>query len=288
MGNFHEALLDYEQSWRLSSPDQDQETLRRYGIHNGVALRCSFSQALACTGHGGRAKQLLSEVEPLARSANVPATLGFALSSIASSYQIGRFQDAKEFATNALEEVSRYQLVAWSSSLMCTVAALLMEEGDFEAAEPLLKDGINYRRSNMGLIFVPYHLTLRATCLYALGRDGQGQKVEDEAMEMLKHGTEQWSTADIHRLLAVAGFKRDGKLSRAVKRLEKSIHIAREQGAIFWELRAINSLADLLMQSDPERALQEVTQVIDRYPQDGHGMADFQDALQIQEQLNGQ
>jgi tetratricopeptide (TPR) repeat protein len=291
-GDISASIPDYERSLVLYDPSQDLETMRRYGISSDLALRCSFSQALALAGLGSRVDNLLSGVEEKAIKLNFPPSLGFALSSMAATYQIGRWSGAQAFAAHALEVAQNYQLVAWVSSLLSTLGGTMYdswlrgETVDLKEAAELISRGINYRRENRGLIFLPYHLAMNAATLIADKQHAQAQLVERDMIEMIENGSEQWSSAECQRVLAMAHYMENGDHDAAIDRLNKSIALAERQEARLWQLRSTSSLAQVLHDAGrTDQATSALTRVIQNYPLEGHQTTDFYQANELLSQL---
>lgn len=287
-GRFAAALQEFERSLTFYDPGRDKETMQRYGIHNGIAARCSTAFALTGSGLGGRAGTLLDGLVQAARDLKVPATLGFALFSMASIYQVGRWPNSRAFALQALQVTEDYQLVSWAANLQCVVGGVMLEEGEFSEAAEFLVKGIAARRKIGGHTFMAHNLAQYAACLLALGRPAAADKAEQEALSMLENGSEQWPAAEIHRLLAQAHFQSDGQREVAIERLERAIKIAREQTAVLFELRATVTLAEILSESGATEQAKAILQpVVQAYPGDGHSMADYVCASELLTRISG-
>jgi predicted ATPase len=126
----------------------------------------------------------------------------------------------------------------------------------------------------------------------AEGLAGLGQSIEalatiDRALAWANRGGERWFVAELVRtkgelLLHEAG---DQSISAAERCFSEALDVAREQGALSWELRAAMSLARLRnWQNRPDDAQRVLAPVYDRFTE-GFVTADLRSARAMLESL---
>ena len=121
-------------------------------------------------------------------------------------------------------------------------------------------------------------LRCEAEVLGATGQIARGLVSVEAGLAYAEQHQELWCVADLHRtkgelLLLQAS---PGARERAERQFLKAIEVAREQGALAWELRAAMSLARL-WQTDSVRARAVLAPVFDRFSE-GFGTADLRAA----------
>jgi predicted ATPase len=106
---------------------------------------------------------------------------------------------------------------------------------------------------------LPYFLTVHAEMLASAGRADEALGRVEVALAECAASKQSWCTAEIHRVRGtILGRPDEACLPLAEAELRMACEIARNQGAVAWERRAVSSLADLWMRSgraDEARAL---------------------------------
>jgi predicted ATPase len=91
---------------------------------------------------------------------------------------------------------------------------------------------------------IPLYRGVLAKACHAMGEVRQALHLLDEVLDRAERTGERWFEAELHRLKGeVLMSKRDG--AEAEGSLQRAVHVAREQSAKMWELRAATSLARL-------------------------------------------
>ena len=110
-------------------------------------------------------------------------------------------------------------------------------------------------------------------CEYALalseaGRLAEAEQAAAQALARIEHNDELWYAAELSRVRGELAVRR-GEFAAARHRLGEAIAIAREQGALAWELRAATSLARLCRDTGEEGAAEAM--LIDVLRRGGEG-----------------
>jgi predicted ATPase len=120
----------------------------------------------------------------------------------------------------------------------------LAEGGQTTEGIALLRAGVAAYRASGAVNWVPFFLTLLADAEGMAKQRDQGLEHLAEAERLIAETEERWAEAELHRVrgeLLRAGHDAAG----AERCFSRAIHIAQQQSAKFWELRAATSLARL-------------------------------------------
>jgi predicted ATPase len=221
-----------------------------FGGHDaGVCARVFGARALALRGAGSAANSMCDEAVHLAREADHPFTLAFALMHGAAvketcrNAQVGRAY--AEEATRLSAERNLRLMHAWASGFL---GWSLVELGDARAGLGLLDEATRSARAIGALMFLPHLLGLRVHALAANGLEAEALATVDDALMIGRRTGERFYAAELHR---IRGERRLAhRTSAAARRLaEQDFHtaqrIAEEAGAHLLAWRAAVSLARL-------------------------------------------
>ncbi len=147
----------------------------------------------------------------------------------------------------AFDLAARHALERWNVWAQCFEGILLIKRGENRAGSRLLHSGVDRLREPA----VHHQLSLLLAELAAgLGGAGQiadGLVVVDKALTRAEQTEAAWYLAELLRTKGELHLLE--RLPTSVETAEKCFHraldVARDQGALFWELRAAMSLARL-------------------------------------------
>ena len=140
-------------------------------------------------------------------------------------------------------------------------------------------------RAKWDKFVVPYNLGTLARAVAAAGRSDAALSVIAEALAL--DTDECWSEAELQRLdgeirLTVGGA---GAASDAEACFERSLDIARRQGARSWELRTVTSLAGLWRDQGKRQQAHDLLAPVYGWFTEGFDTADLKDARAMLEEL---
>jgi class 3 adenylate cyclase/predicted ATPase len=172
----------------------------------------------------------------------------------------------------------------------------LADGGQVEAGVAEIRRGLADYGATGARMWSPYFLGLLAEVLGRAGRVGGGLKAVDDALSLVERTGVRWIEADLHRLrgeLLAAGA--EPRLLEAEACFRRALAVAREQGALMWELRAATSLARSLARSLGERPVGDqggrrreirdlLASVLGRFTE-GFDAPDLRDARAVMEEL---
>jgi len=136
--------------------------------------------------------------------------------------------------------------------------------GSAEAVDEI-EGGLEAFRSTGAEIVAPFFETLRAELLLERQRTDEAIAVLEDARTRIARWGERWQEAEVWRVEGKAHAARNDEPSAVEARFLQGLDIAREQGALGWELRAATDLASYLCQQGrPDDARAVVAPVLER------------------------
>ena len=134
----------------------------------------------------------------------------------------------------------------WRLVAHCLEGKLLIQRGEFESGSVLLRTALDTCERSGWTICYPEFLGALAEGLAGLGHFNEALATIDRALARADRGGERWFVAELLRnkgeLLLHGG---DQSISAAERCFADALEVAREQGALSWELRAALSFARL-------------------------------------------
>lgn len=237
-------------------------------IDKQVSMRIILARISWLEGRAEEARRIASEAIEAAESdspASVCHVLGFAAAPIA--FWCGDHVSAREF-TEQLAEVSRLHIFArWQRLAMCyqRSLALLTHSTDTSKNELLIQpDPIGLLQRDL----------LSTICDYW---------VDSAILGRAERGLCGWCTSELLRVGGVIVQREGGAGAGAAaeSRFRAALQIARDQGALAYELRSALSLSRLLLQQGRRpQAKVELATVFERF-QEGHETADLRAATAL-------
>jgi predicted ATPase len=167
----------------------------------------------------------------------------------------------------------------------CLEAALLIERREFEAGTALMVTTLDAGTNSGWLGRFTEYLGILAQGIAGLGQIGIALATVDQALARADRGAERWYVAELLRIKGELLIQEATaqSVSAAEDCFVGAIDVAREQGALFWELRAAMSLARLRVTQDRHYdARQVLSPVYDRFTE-GFETADLRCARAILE-----
>jgi predicted ATPase len=214
-----------------------------------VAARRVLAPILWLQGFADQAMRMVEEAVADAVSINHALTLCNLVGQSACplAFLVGDLDAADRFTALLIEQADRHSLGVWQAYGSCFEGMLLIRRGDFAAGVARLRAASDELRQTG---FTQYQTPCLAALAEGLGGAGQaasGLAVIDEGLARAEETEERWCLAELLRikgelLLQQAG---DQSVAAAEDCFASALDMAREQGALSWELRAASSLARL-------------------------------------------
>ncbi len=195
----------------------------------------------------------------------------------------GDFVGAERAVAMLLDLATRHNATYWRNVGRCLEAKLLIMRGEHGAGAILLRAALDTCNGTGWTMSAPEFLGVLAGARTALGEHGDALTLIDEALARADDGGERWYFPELLRIkgeLLLHGAD-DRSLAAAEACLGRAIDVAGEQGALFWELRAVLSLARLRMRQDrAEEARELLAPVYARFGE-GFETADLRAAREL-------
>jgi predicted ATPase len=186
-----------------------------------------------------------------------------------------------------IEVADRSNAAFWKILGRCLQGKLLIMRAEFSAGAALLRSEFDASERSGWAIWQPEYMGALAEGLAGLGRLSEALAAVDQALAKADAGGERYYVPELLRikgelLLRDTG---DGCVAAAENCFDRALAVAREQDALFWELRGALSLARLRTRQDrPDEARQILAPVYDRFTE-GFETADLRAARAMLESL---
>jgi predicted ATPase/DNA-binding winged helix-turn-helix (wHTH) protein len=281
-GDQAEARRYLERVVDLYIPPSDQRHAMWFQHDQRIVARLMLARVLCLQGFVDQAKRnaqaSLEDAQATDQTLTLRYVLGWAVCPI--SLLTGDFAAAEQSIAMMIDLATRRHLPFWNTVARSLEGTLLIKRGAFATGSALLRtalDKISYADLR-GVL---------AEGLAGVGRLGAALATIDEALEQLDRTGEHWCLAELLRikgelLLEEAG---DQSVLAAGGCFRRALDVARQQGALFWELRAALSLARLSARQDrPDDARQILLPVYGQFTE-GFDTADMRSARAMLESL---
>lgn len=232
-----QLLLQY------AAPTQGSNTTG-FQLDQRSATLGTLANVLWLQGYPDQAVQTASAALQQARDADHTPSLLNALAHAAFPIMlyVGDYPAAERMLDELAEHLARRSLTIWNSLLRCLRAVLLVRRGDASGL-PLLHDAVDELRDAGFHLRLCSYLGMLAAALGAHGRQDEALAVVGEALACCEAGSEHWCHAELLRIKGEL-LEADDVVA-AEQHYRQAADVAARQGALSWELRAVNSLAHL-------------------------------------------
>ena len=200
----------------------------------------------------------------------------------------GDLDAAEHYGDVLLEHTERHAIRLWRLWAGCFRGMVMAKRGDVDGGLALLRSEID--RAGDAKFLPRFLLPLGefAACLGEANDIESGIAAVDEALQRCKARHEEWYVPELLRIKGELMLKHSP--ARAAASAEQyfsdALELARQQGALFWELRNAVSLARLWVAQDKTtKARQMVTQAYEAFGA-GHRFADVREAKTLLDGLN--
>jgi non-specific serine/threonine protein kinase len=262
--------------------------LMRFGLHVPVSALSNQAITYWSLGFTDRAIQANRDAIQEARTVNHPASLCIALThGSILLVKLGDLERADCCIDELVDHAGKHSLFPYYAAGLCARGSLMASRGDFAAAERWLRSGLERTREVAYYLFYPLFLAELAEVLACAGRIEEGLVEIDAALRYANETESLWCMPEILRINGNILAKHDQPDFVAVgEHLTKALVLARQQGALFWELRAATSLARLLRdQGRSADAIALLQPVYDRFTE-GFSTADLKAAKALLDDLS--
>ena len=179
----------------------------------------------------------------------------------------------------------KHELRPFHAAGLCVRGSLAARRGAPDIGVDLLRRGLADMRAAAYLLFYPFFLVELAAALGALGRIDEGLAEIDTALRFATETGHRWFVPETLRVNGQLFALRDPDDPAVEDCFNRGAKVAREQDALFWELRLALSLARLRMtQGRHSEARQILAPVYDRFTE-GFATSDLRAAKALLDAL---
>ena len=262
----HEAALQLAHRV-LECPPRRNAFSYLFLVARRVSMRVIIARAAWITGFPEKAACLAGEALSAAQGESAVARcLALALGAIPIALWSGDDRAAEAMVASLSDQASRHSLSYWQDWAELFRALLRRRSGDADATVRIV-----------GTLQCDTAPTLAAAVLSPL------------AIERAENGAAGWCAPELCRAHGELVLARDGmrRAEAAEALFEAARRLARQQGAVAWELRAATSLARLWLGTGRRAAARSMlSQIVDRFTE-GHATADLREAAAALDETRG-
>ena len=257
-GEFESARQFLEQAADLTDPLYDEASVSTHGQNPGLFSRSNLAQTLWFLGHPQSAETLIQKNLDIARlRATDPTHVYTLVNSLAFGIRVHHcLRNASvvdSLAQELLQIAERYHYAYYQQFATVRRGWARASTGAFDAGVTEMIDGLGkYHAGSAALGQASIHMNL-ADLYCAHGRFDDAERALNAATG--EKGTRVWD-AELLRLKAEAAARRGGEDLCAIEStILQSLSVARQQGSLALELRALTTYAKILhMKSDTRQA----------------------------------
>jgi predicted ATPase len=254
VGRFASSRSHLEQVAELYDPIAHRSLVNPAGMHPQVVALGFLCFVLFCLGFPDQAlaqgSAAIAESRRLAHPPSLALTLGCGnrlLSLIGDNAVFIEWAD--ELVAMATEQSFPY----WRAQGTIFAGWFKVKTGDVAEGISLLRSGSTAFRATGAELWAPHHNALLAGAFEIAGQIGEASALLDNAFQIVERTGERWFAAELSRRKGELR-RRQGHPEAAEELYRQALHIAGQQEAKLWELRAAVSLARL--RRDQERPVE--------------------------------
>jgi predicted ATPase len=281
-----QALECLRKGIALYDPQKHRSLAFVYGQDIGVVCKGWMAFSLLLLGYPDQSEEMGLEAIQMARALSHPLTLSYALATGDFNFLILRKpEQAKEIAQENIKLSGDQGFIFFYTHSIMKLGVL--------ADQSQVEEGIGQTRAGMaGLdgagaaLLLPFYQVLVAERLIGLGKIEEGLAAVAEGLATVERGEEHIWEADLYRakgdLLLIKGESE----TEAETCFQQALHIAKQQDAKWYQLRAAMSLSRLWhKQGKTEDACRMLSEVYDWFSE-GFDTVDLKEAKALLESLS--
>jgi class 3 adenylate cyclase/tetratricopeptide (TPR) repeat protein len=244
MGAFVDSRLHLERALDLCAANQETIlSYRRFGADDEVSALSALSRTLLILGYPEQAAAAAGRALARARDMGLAFTTALALDGEAFLGALGA--DLKRAAVHADEMMAHsieHSFADYEQRARFSQGALLAQSGDPRRGIELMQSAIAAIERTNSVNRRTLYLGHSAAAHASLGQPQVGLDLLNEAIQTGESTEERFFDAELHQLTGKALLML-GRKGEAEAELQRTLTIARQQQARWWELRAATSLA---------------------------------------------
>jgi predicted ATPase len=242
-----------------------------------------LARVMWLTGFPDRAIALAREALALAEKSNRPLSLCFSFIYTAPVFLwCGDHRGARLVLDKLMVHPNWHALPSLHATGYALQGALQIREGEVARGIELVRSAVRSLRADRQNLFLAAAVSTLARRLAAIGQFQEALSIIEDALTEAREGTEMSNFPELLRIHAeILLDLPQWDEARAEASLARSLAVAREQGALSWELRASMTVARLrAKQGRAEEGRQQLRAVYARFTE-GFETVDLQAAKQL-------
>jgi predicted ATPase/DNA-binding winged helix-turn-helix (wHTH) protein len=280
-GEQHAARKHLEAMLRQYSAPLGSSLMARFQLNQRSAALATLAQALWLQGCPDQATQAIQAALQEARNdSSHPESLMNAISGAAFplALQLGDFAAAEALLEELSRCLARHAQTLWETLRDCLDATLRALRGE-PAGLALFHASVKRLQAAGYRMQLTSQLGMLASILGDQAQHDAGLALIEEALALCEAGAARWNHAELLRIKGKLLEERDLALAEQLYR--RALGLARQQGALSWELRAASSLACLkALQCDRADSIELLRAVFSRFSE-GFDTADLRTARRL-------
>jgi non-specific serine/threonine protein kinase len=154
---------------------------------------------------------------------------------------------AEHFGEELIDCGYKHSLRPFYAAGLCVRGSLAARRGDPGTGIELLRSGLAEMKSAAYLLFYPFYVAVLAAALGASGRIDEGLSELDAALNLAAEIDYRWFVPELLRAKGeLLGLRDPDDVAAAEALFRRSMSLAHDQQALYWELCAAASLAELM------------------------------------------
>jgi predicted ATPase/DNA-binding winged helix-turn-helix (wHTH) protein len=249
----------------------------RHQLDQRSAALATLANVLWLQGYPDQAVQTIeAALQEARKSEHMPSLLNTLAQSIYPvMFNVGDYAGASKLLDELSGHLGSHALPTWDISLRCLRAMLQVQSGDLSAMYRLHTALGELHAAGYHLRFNSYLGSLAAG-LEASGRRDKGLRVIDDALACCEAGKEHWCLSELLRIKGTLLEASDA--AAAEEHFKRALSIARQQGAVSWELRIASSLTQLKARQGAQGENRELLEAVYGKFTEGFSTADLRRA----------
>jgi hypothetical protein len=196
------------------------------------------------------------------------------------AFLAGDFDAAERYGEVLLEHTERHAIRPWRLWAGCFKGMVMAKRGDIDAGLALLRSEID--RAGDATLLPRFLLPLGelAACLGQANEIEKGLSAVNETLGRCKARQEQWYVPELLRIKGELMLKDAQRqpASSAEQCFSEALKLAKQQGALFWELRSALSLARLWAGQHRKTGLRQILEPVWGAFTEGYQIVDLREA----------
>src|ERR1700730_11623776 len=264
-----------------------QRHLIWFHYDHGVMVRARLARVLLMKGLVDQAEKAGQAALGAAQRINHKLSICFALGETVCPFElmVGDLTAAEQGLTMLVNVATRHNFSFWTRLASCLEGSLLIRRGNMTAGIPLLRAGLDALIRTGPRLYSSGFIADLALAVAGSGHADEADTIIDDAVSRSEADGVRWHVPELLRVkgeLMPLSLK-DEWMAAAERCFVGAIEEATLQGALFWEMRASVSLANLRIRQDRREDAQQLLIPVYRRFTEGFETADLTAARTILE-----